>query len=155
MKTRKCSTCKRALFLDEFKVTKAGKIRKTCKSCLERSKTNREKTKCQQGKRRSQCKVCGGRQICQHGRERSTCKDYLGASICKHGKRRLRCRDCGGSQICEHSKIRSLFKDCDPSEHLAHVIRSPVISALKNDKEFSSQKYQDCDIKTFKEHIEQ
>ena len=46
--TRQCTACKKALFNDEFKVNKGGKVTKTCKKCLEKAKTYREKSKCSQ-----------------------------------------------------------------------------------------------------------
>ena len=48
---------------------------------------------CEHGRRRSDCKECGGSQICEHGRQRSLCKECGGASICEHGRRRSRRKD--------------------------------------------------------------
>ena len=62
---------------------------------------------------------------------------------------------CGGSQICEHNKIKSSCPTCDPLGHLAKVVRDRVYIALKNDKEMSSKEYLECNIETFKQHIEQ
>ena len=50
---------------------------------------------CQHGRRRTQCKECGGSQICQHGRRRDRCKECGGSQICKHGRRRGHCKECG------------------------------------------------------------
>ena len=65
---------------------------------------------CEHGvKQRSKCKVCSG---CPHGRRRSQCKECGGGSICEHGRERSKCKECGGSQICEHGRVRSRCKEC-------------------------------------------
>ena len=47
---------------------------------------------CEHGvKYRSQCKVCSA---CPHGRRRSECKECGGGSICEHGRIRYRCKEC-------------------------------------------------------------
>ena len=47
---------------------------------------------CEHGvKYRSKCKVCGA---CPHGRRRRQCKECGGASICEHGRRRTQCKEC-------------------------------------------------------------
>ena len=78
------------------------KYRSNCKVC----------SGCPHGRRRSQCKECGGSGICKHGRERTRCKECGGGSICEHGRRRSRCKECGGSQICEHGRDRYQCKEC-------------------------------------------
>ena len=65
---------------------------------------------CEHGvKPRSKCKVCGA---CPHGRRRDQCKECGGASICEHGRRRTQCKECGGGSICEHGRERSKCKEC-------------------------------------------
>ena len=76
--------------------------------------------KCPHGRRRSQCKECGGSQICEHGRLRATCTACGGTQICEHGRRRNRCKDCGGSEICEHGRRRSQCKECGGSQICEH-----------------------------------
>jgi len=50
---------------------------------------------CEHGvKYRSQCKVCGA---CPHGRRRYNCKECGGSSICEHGRQRYQCKECGGA----------------------------------------------------------
>ena len=66
---------------------------------------------CEHGRRRSQCKDCGGSGLCEHGRRRSQCKECGGSSFCEHGRERSRCKDCGGSGICEHGRQRSQCKE--------------------------------------------
>ena len=46
------------------------------------------------GRRRTQCKECGGGGICEHGRERSKCKECGGSGICEHGRQRSSCWQC-------------------------------------------------------------
>ena len=92
---------------------KHGRRRNQCKDCGGGSI-------CQHGRRRNQCKDCGGSGICQHGRVRSRCKDCGGSGICQHGRRRGRCKDCGGSGICQHGRIRSTCKDCGGSGICQH-----------------------------------
>jgi hypothetical protein len=67
---------------------------------------------CTHGRKRSECKDCGGSGICTHGRKRSECKDCGGSGICTHGRRRSECKDCGGGSICTHGRIRHDCKDC-------------------------------------------
>ena len=65
---------------------------------------------CEHGvKYRSQCKVC---RKCEHGRRRTNCKECGGGSICEHGRERSKCKECGGSQICEHGRERCKCKEC-------------------------------------------
>jgi len=78
------------------------KYRSNCKVC----------SACPHGRKRSQCKECGGASICEHGRVRSTCKQCGGGSICEHGRVRSKCKECGGSQICEHGRERTVCKEC-------------------------------------------
>ena len=67
---------------------------------------------CPHGRRRYQCKECGGSQICEHGRHRSGCKECGGSQVCEHGRHRPYCKECGGSQICEHGRQRHGCKEC-------------------------------------------
>ena len=51
---------------------------------------------CEHGvKYRSKCKVCSA---CPHGRRRSQCKECGGTSICEHGRERSKCKECGGKE---------------------------------------------------------
>ena len=78
------------------------KYRSKCKVC----------SACPHGRRRSECKECGGASMCEHGRERRRCKECGGASICEHGRQRYQCKECGGKGICEHGRRRSNCKEC-------------------------------------------
>mmetsp|Transcript_7153 Transcript_7153/g.7397 ORF Transcript_7153/g.7397 Transcript_7153/m.7397 type:complete len:381 (+) Transcript_7153:153-1295(+) len=75
---------------------------------------------CEHGKRRSQCKDCGGSSICPHGKQKSKCKECGGSSICEHNRQRSQCKQCGGSAICEHSRQKSLCKDCGGNSICPH-----------------------------------
>jgi hypothetical protein len=77
-------------------------------------------SKCEHGKRKSECKECGGSQICEHGRQKSQCKECGGASICEHGRIKSRCKECGGASICEHGRVKSNCKECGGSQICEH-----------------------------------
>ena len=62
------------------------------KQGTKRKRAPRTKGPCEHGvKYRSRCKVCSA---CPHGRRRSQCKECGGASICEHGRRRSTCKEC-------------------------------------------------------------
>jgi len=86
------------------------KPRSKCKVC----------SACPHGKRRTQCKECGGSGICEHGRQRPQCKECGGSGICEHGRIRSKCKECGGSQICQHSCERSKCKECGGASICEH-----------------------------------
>ena len=156
-----------------LKTKKTTQLTKCCVKCLDICKKSRQQTKCKHGRQGSQCKDCGGGHICEHSKQRSRCLFCGGSQICEHNKIKSGCKGCGGSQICEHNKRRSQCKDfggiqicehkkqtsicptCDPLGHLAGVVRHRVYIALKNDKDMSSTEYLGCNVKTFKQHIEQ
>ena len=137
----KCKDCNGASICEH------GRIRSQCKDCNGSSI-------CEHGRIRNKCKDCHGASICEHKRLQNICKDCNGSSICEHQRRRNRCKDCNGASICEHGRLRFSCKICDPAGHLAHISRSRIRSALKNNKEFSSKEYIGCSIETFKQHIE-
>ena len=75
---------------------------------------------CPHGRRRRECKECGGSSICEHYHQRHRCKECGGASFCEHGRRRSQCKECGGSQICEHGRVRAQCKECGGSAICEH-----------------------------------
>ena len=75
---------------------------------------------CEHGRRRSECKECGGSGICEHGRRRSQCKECGGSGICEHGRVRSQCKECGGGGICEHGRLRSRCKECGGGSFCEH-----------------------------------
>ena len=80
------------------------------KQGAKRKRAPHTKGPCEHGvKYRSQCKVCSA---CPHGRRRSQCKECGGASICEHGRVRSMCKECGGGSFCEHGRVRSQCKEC-------------------------------------------
>jgi hypothetical protein len=80
------------------------------KQGTKRKRAPRTKGPCEHGvKPRSKCKVCSA---CPHGRRRRECKECGGASICEHGRQRSKCKKCGGGSICEHGRERSKCKEC-------------------------------------------
>uniref|UniRef100_A0A0G4H8J3 CR-type domain-containing protein n=1 Tax=Chromera velia CCMP2878 TaxID=1169474 RepID=A0A0G4H8J3_9ALVE len=75
---------------------------------------------CEHGRRRRQCKECGGSSICEHGRQRHKCKECGGSSICEHGQARYYCKQCGGKGLCEHGRRRNTCKECGGSSVCEH-----------------------------------
>nr|QBK85980.1 MAG: hypothetical protein LCMAC101_05750 [Marseillevirus LCMAC101] len=124
-----------------------GRIKYSCKEC------NRNVI-CDHGKRKQVCKECGGNAICYHGIQKYRCKKCDGAGICYHGIEKYRCKRCDGAGICEHKKQKSVCNICDFEGYLAHIVSCQVRTALKTAKSQRSIKYLNCDIKTFKKHIE-
>jgi hypothetical protein len=47
-----------------------------------------------------------------HGRRKLECKDCGGSAICPHGRIKYTCKECGGSRICPHGKNKNSCKDC-------------------------------------------
>jgi hypothetical protein len=64
------------------------------------------------GRRKRQCKRCGGSDICAHGRQKYSCKDCGGSSTCTDGRNKSTCKECGGSRICSHGRITTTCKEC-------------------------------------------
>ena len=78
--------------------------------CDKKRKKQVEK-KCEHNKRRSRCKICGGKDFCQHDRLRHECVKCHGSTICEHNKKRRNCRLCGTS-ICCHGKYKKWCTRC-------------------------------------------
>ena len=97
------------------------KHRSRCKVC----------SACPHGRRRSECKECGGASICEHGRRRSQCKECGGGSMCEHGRRRSECKECGGSQICEHGRQRYQCKECGGAGICEHGRRALSLQGVR------------------------
>ena len=89
-----------------------------CKHCKVIGMVLNPKKYCVHGRRRTECRDCGGVSICEHGRRRRLCKECRGASICEHDRVRSQCKDCGGSQICEHGRRRDRCKDCTSTRRM-------------------------------------
>lgn len=78
---------------------------------------------CIHGRRKSQCKVCGGSEICAHGRRKTRCRECKGSEICAHDRRKSQCKDCGGSEICVHGRRKAQCLECVGSEICIHSRR--------------------------------
>ena len=127
-----------------------GRRRSQCKDCGGGSI-------CEHGRIRSRCKDCGGSSICEHGRVRSQCKDCGGSSICEHGRERSLCKDCGGSSICEHGRQRRKCKICDPHGHFRHLISKRIRTAIINNGDFkfkTTLELLGCSVADARIHIE-
>ena len=109
---KKCNRCKMNMTLDKFNKKRDDSYMKICIECNIKNRDNARANKCEHGKRKAQCKECGGSQICEHNRIKSRCKECGGSQICEHNRIKSTCKECGGSQICEHNKIKSKCKEC-------------------------------------------
>jgi hypothetical protein len=78
------------------------------------------KTICTHGRRKTQCRQCGGGSVCTHGREKSKCRDCKGSSFCMHDKMRSHCRDCKGSAFCMHGRQKSQCRECGGRSFCTH-----------------------------------
>jgi len=88
-----------------------------------------KRAKCDHGKSRALCKLCGGSQICIHNRQKATCKPCGGKSICPHNKIKSRCQPCGGASLCqkhgEGTKRKSRCRECC-EEKAAKSLEGPI-----------------------------
>ena len=110
----KCSNCK-CYFTPEIK--SSGQPFKTCDKCRTKDKESRN---CEHGKRKIQCKECGGSSFCMHDKRKTQCKECSGSSFCIHEKRKSICKECGGSSFCIHEKRKSICKECGGSSVCIH-----------------------------------
>lgn len=92
------------------------------------SETKTTRKKCEHGKERCKCKLCGGTSICVHDKRKDRCRLCGGNSFCKHGKQKYRCIECRGSAICEHKKRRELCKLCNGASFCEHGKRKYICS---------------------------
>jgi hypothetical protein len=67
---------------------------------------------CKHGRRKCDCKECGGSLVCKHGKRKSRCKECGGNEICQHDRRKSDCKECGGSRICQHGRRKDRCKEC-------------------------------------------
>jgi hypothetical protein len=77
-------------------------------------------SKCEHGKRKSRCVVCGGSEICPHLRIKYNCKDCKGSNICEHNKNKIYCHECNGSAFCIHDKRKDRCLECGGSNICEH-----------------------------------
>ena len=50
--------------------------------------------------------------VCPHGKRKYDCKHCGGKRYCAHGKQKALCRECGGSGLCVHDKRKASCKSC-------------------------------------------
>lgn len=113
--------------------------------------------KCIHGRRKNDCKQCGGSQICIHMKKRSYCRDCGGNQICSHGRRKARCVECGGSAICIHGNRKTECKTCNLNIYLVNSQRSRLKRFLKRQnlkKTKLTIEHLGCSPKYFKEYMQ-
>ena len=89
---------------------------------------------CEHGRRRDQCKECGGSGLwlCEHGRPRDRCKECGGSGFCEHGRQRSKCKECGGSSqetILLDVTLAEAGEDAEPDEWIPTVQSYLVVAA--------------------------
>ena len=62
------------LTIENFKKKRDDSYQKTCNQCLDRRNASAKKHNCPHGRRKNQCKECGGVSLCEHDIQRSYCK---------------------------------------------------------------------------------
>jgi hypothetical protein len=125
IKHEKCKRCKCWRLPSQFLNAKGRKL-KSCDKCRERARAHANKNKCSHGRRKSQCKECGGSGICEHNRQKSQCKECGGSGICEHNRRKSRCKECGGASICPHGRQKSHCKECGGGSICKHNKRNSL-----------------------------
>ena len=57
-------------------------------------------------------KTCSRTYKCEHGRRKSQCRDCGGSSFCEHDKRKSQCKMCGGTSLCksDHCETAAIKK---------------------------------------------
>ena len=83
-------------------------------------KKQRIRTKCEHGKDKRYCRLCGGSAFCKHDKRKSHCKKCGGSAYCEHNKLNQYCKECRGSALCEHNKEKRYCKECDGSALCEH-----------------------------------
>ena len=78
-----------------------------------------------------------GNKKCEHGRRRTECKDCGGSSICEHGRQRSRCKDCGGGGpviFLEATEVEEFDGEEDPDEWVPTVQARAVVGRPRGGK---------------------
>jgi hypothetical protein len=81
---------------------------------------------CPHGRRKTQCRDCGGTAFCAHGRRKTQCRSCGGSEFCSHDRRKTQCRQCGSSEVCPHGRQKKQCRDCGGSSFCHHGIRKYV-----------------------------
>ena len=90
----------------------------------------KQSSMCQHGRKKSQCRTCGGSGFCKHDRLKSRCFACGGSSFCSHGRKRSQCKDCKGSGLCVHLRQKSQCRDCCSFKKLGQLLESGIIPEL-------------------------
>eukprot|EP00964_Phaeocystis_antarctica_P132910 scaffold97061_cov54-Phaeocystis_antarctica.AAC.3 len=76
--------------------------------------------------------------VCEHGRRRSQCKDCGGSGLCEHGRRRSQCKDCVGGGHVTFLEAREVEEDEEDGEDESHerlpTVRAHVVLAPRGGK---------------------
>ena len=78
-----------------------------CEASASTGAGRRKRVLCEHGRRKGQCKDCGGSSFCEHKRRKGRCKDCGGSSFCEHNRRKGTCKDCGGGDAAHPSKAKT------------------------------------------------
>ena len=116
--------------------------------------------KCPHGRRKKQCKDCGGSSVCEHGKRKSTCKECGGSSMCCHARQLHTCPICNA--VCSHlkkiGKCEICMKQCEEisilCQHGHHEKRCPTCRKEKTMCEHGKRHYKCklCGGKGYCEH---
>ena len=128
---RKCNRCKVERPTKYFSLRGNDEYKKSCDACLEKFKESRNKNKCEHGKQKTYCQICGGGSICIHSQVKSICVLCSGVSICKHKKKKNRCKECNGNDLCCHNKVKFSCKECGDPIHI--TIQNWIHNSKKED----------------------
>lgn len=96
-------------------------------------------------------------EIAKHNAPITTKRDikiHVGPGWCPHGIRKSTCKDCEGSDICTHKIRKHLCRECDLSGYLAHICRSRIYTALKQNKVKGTTEYLGCTFGELRSYIE-
>ena len=66
---------------------------------------------------------------CEHGRRKRECRNCGGSAFCEHSRIKYQCRDCIGSAICEHRKVKYRCIVCDTNRTLE---AAAILTSLRN-----------------------
>ena len=74
------------------------------------TRKRKARPKCPHGKRKAQCKECGGSAFCEHGKEKRQCKKCGDSVFCEHGAWKTTCKECNNftQSFCGDAKFAGL-----------------------------------------------
>ena len=122
-----------------------GRRLKTCQTCRDRDRINRERTKCEHDRQRARCRECEGVYICKHDRQRNRCKDCNGVSICNHDRERTRCKICSDPLKVTIKNMLTGAKKSDKKRNMYDVVNFVDYCFIENLLEdYTHCYYEDC-----------